>query len=320
MLESIAIPSNLSINSLGNIVTGNATASKVIKIYNKLFQEIATANVLGDGTFTASLSTAITDGSPIYIYTVDGSFRSKDVKIYTPNLVSVKEVSLLSVDSTKLILKGIAEKNSTISVTKVDATVIGTGTTTTGNFEITLTEVVDADQTINIKTTNAFNVERTDQYVVKIANIIAPYEVFVNKERTEITGKGDINSTITVLNDLTVLGTISTGISGTFNQAITIPTNINFIIIEIEKGVDTYVCKLILNPYEDETNKPKENLKVVSNDFNLIINNTSKLNATSNFEMALYKISGNDFGIKVKNTLGKTTTWLTTLKINKIDL
>lgn len=52
VLEEIAIPTDLVINSAGNVITGKALANKQVKIYNSLFAEISTANVLADTNYS----------------------------------------------------------------------------------------------------------------------------------------------------------------------------------------------------------------------------------------------------------------------------
>ncbi len=317
ILENVEIPTELVINSLGNIITGKSTANKSIKVFNSTFTEVGTANVLPDTTFTVSLSTPVTNGSSLYVYTIDGIYRSKGVEIISPNLQTVKEVSLLSIDHTGLIFKGVAEKNSNIKVYKDTNIEIGTGTSNIdGFFSITLTEAVIGDQTLSIKTTNTFNTERTDTYVVKLSPIKAPYEVLINNNRTNIKGKCEENSTITVLNNLDVLATITIDGTGVFDEEINIPLDITQIVLFIEKGVDEYNTILILDTYKNETNKPKEILKVVSSEFGIIGYSSSRLHNKTNYEVS-FSIIDHDLKIKVKNTDNRNTLWISDLKINK---
>lgn len=320
VLEEVLQPTSVTINNAGNVITGNSVIDKQVKAYNSSFTEIGIANVLSDTTFTISLSTAITNGSPIYLYTVDGTARSKPVKIYSPNLGTVKQVSLLSVDNTGLIIKGMSERNSTITVYKNTTVEIGTGTSdANGFFSITLTEAVIEDQVLSIKTINSFSKNRTDSYTVKLSTIDAPYEVLINNARTSITGKAEPNSTITILDGVTVIDTIDVDSSGNFSKALVMSTSLFSISLFLELEPDEYTTTYVFNTYVNETNKPKENLKVTSSEFGVISSNTRNITSKDNYEV-LFEGSDNDVTIKVKNTDSKSTKWVASLKINKIVL
>lgn len=320
ILEEVSKPTSVVINSAGNVITGNSVINKQVKAYNSSFVEVGIANVLSDTTFTISLSTVITDGSPIYLYTIDGTARSKSVKIYSPNLGTVKQISLLSVDNTGLLVKGMSERNSTITIYKDTTIEIGTGISDiNGFFSITLTEPVVENQILSIKTINSYTINRTDSYTVKLSTIDAPFEVLITNERTNISGKAEPNSTITLLNNVTVIDTITVDSSGNFTKVVTIPTNLSSIILFIELNTDEYTTTYIFNTYVNETNKPKENLKVTSSEFGIISSDKHNIFSKNNYEV-LFEELNNNINIKVKNIDSKSTKWLANFKINKIEL
>ena len=324
VLEEVVVPTDVLINSTGNVITGNAPLTKQVRAYNSSFTEIGLANTLADGSFTMSLSTAITNGSPIYIYTVDGVGRSKDVEIFAPNLGTVKEVSLISIDSTGLVVKGKAERNSTVTVYKDTTVEIGTGTSNIkGFFEITLTEPVVEDQELSIKTVNSFAKTRTDTYITNLSGLIAPYEVVVNYGRTNISGKAEPNSTISILVDMAVIDSVEVDSSGNFNKDIQLSSDISSILIFIEKEeleiALEYTTNYVLSPYLNEENKLKENLKITSSEFGVISSDTDNLGSKNNYKVFFEELN-NKVEVKVQNTDSRKTKWLASFKITKIEL
>lgn len=319
VLEVLPVPTNVVINNEGTIVTGKGIANKQIKIFNKSFVEINTTNTLANGDFTASLTTPITDGSPIYVYNIDGVYRSKSTKIYSKNTTNVRDVSLLSVDNTGLILKGRAEKNSTITVYKEGDIEIGTGTTVDGFFEITFTEATTEGQMVHIKTVTDLAAEKTTEYLITLSDILGAYEVVVNKERTFISGKAEPDSTVKIMDSNNDILTIDVETDGTFESEIEIPTSLTSIFLRTTKDTETYDNVLILDTYEDETNEPKENYKVISSEFGLINTKITRLNNKTNYVLTVDDTDGL-ITFNVNNTTSESTKWNLKIKVDQVEL
>lgn len=319
-LASVAIPTNLTINDEGTIITGNSIANKQIKVFNSVFEEISTANVLSDTTFIASLSTPVINGSPIYVYTIDGEARSSGVTLISPNKGDIKEPTLITVSTNGLILTGIAEKNSTISVLKTGDIEIGSATSTVeGYFTITLSEEVIEEQVLTIKATNQYSIITSVTYTTKICPFTSPTEFKLNNERTQLEGKVEPNSVVKVLVDTIELETILIDNTGIFNSPINIDENVSEITINIVKNTDEYNTQFILNTYINETNKPKEILKVISSEFQVIRNNKEYLNNKTNYEVSLV-IENNSILIQTSNSENITTKWDAKLRVTTITL
>ena len=320
VLEEVPIPTDIVINSLGNIITGKSVANKQVKIYNSLFVEISTANVLSDTNFIANLTTPISDGSPLYLYTIDGEYRSESVKIYSPNKGIIRQASLLSVDSTGLILKGVTEKNSNVVVLKEDTTQIGsTSSDINGFFSITLSEAVIAEQELNVKTTNEYSITNTVSYFTELYTIIPPSEIKLNNNRTLIEGKAEPSSTITILNGNIELDNIAVSSSGTFSKEVSIPTDIETIVVNIVKDTSEYTSDLFLLPYINEEEKPTSVDKVVSSEFKILYENILNVTNKNNYVLNL-EIEGNKLLIKVNNTNNIPTKWIGKLRITTVEL
>ncbi len=320
VLEEIAIPTDLVINSAGSVITGKALANKQVKIYNSLFAEISTANVLADTNFTANLTTPITDGSPLYVYTVDGIARSEGVIIYTPNKVAVRQPTLLSVNSTGLSLTGVAERNSTISVLKTGSVEIGTTTSNNdGFFTVTLSEAVIEEQDIEVKVTNEYTITATIEYASKLSTIVPPSEVKLNNDRTKIQGKAEPDSTIKILDSVTELGTFTVNGSGVFTGDISVELDIEALNVVVTKDAITYTTELLLVPSVDETNKPTELPKVISSEFKVLRENKENLNSKNNY-VATLVIEDGVLLINVSNSENVTTKWSANLKITTVEL
>ena len=319
-VEDVPVPTDIVINSQGTVVTGKAVANKQVKIYNKSFVEISSANVLADTNFTANLPSAIIDGSPIYIYTIDDTSRSAEVKFFTPNKEVIREVSLLSVSSTGLELKGVTEKNSTVVVKKLDNTEIGTGTSNVdGFFTITLTEAVVEEQEVNITTTNEYAIQDINNYLVELAPLVPPSEIKLNNERTFIQGKAEPNSTITLLNNITVITSLTVNSSGVFSGNVTIDKSLGSLIVAIEKDVLEYDTEFVLLDYIDETNKPLPNAKVISSEFKIIDKTITNVTSKANYILDL-AVESNKLLITVNNTEHSPTKWDAKLKITTTGL
>lgn len=319
VLEAIPVVTDVTINNEGTIVTGKGLPNKQIKIFNNTYNEINTTNVLASGDFTASLTTPVTDGTPLYIYNVDGIYRSKFTKIYSKNTTNIKDVTLLSVDTTGLILKGFSEENSTITVSKEGDIQIGTTTTVDGFFEITLTEATTEGQMIYIKTVTTLGGEKTTEYLVDLGTIQGAYEVVVNKERTHISGKAEPDSTITIMDRDSDILTLDVETDGTFESDINIPTTLDTLFFRVDKGSDSYENLISLDVVEDETNAPKENYKVISSEFGVIYSKITRTNNKTNYVLTI-EDTGGLLTFNVNNTTEESTKWSLKLKADQIEL
>lgn len=320
VLEEVVAPTLVSINALGNIISGTSVINKTVKAYNNMFTEIGTGNVLETGLFTISLSSAITNGSTVYLYTIDGDSRSKPTELSTPNLGTNRLPTGLSIDKTKLILSGTTEKNSTITIEKTGSVSIGTGSSDAdGLFSITLSEEVIEDQEITIKVVNSFAITSSTVYVVKIAPLIAPTSIKINNDRTLISGKAEPNSTISVVVAAAVLEIITVNSSGDFSHTMTLNKEIPSFVLFTKKDVLEYSTTYVLKPYVDLTNKLKNILKVASSNFDVIQSNIQHLSSKNKYNIVLTK-NTNNIEIVVNNTEGVKTLWTATLKIDKTVL
>ncbi|MGX1193061.1 Ig-like domain-containing protein [Metabacillus sp. SLBN-84] len=149
------------------------------------------------GNLSVTVNTTVVDGTP-------------------PSKPTVNKV-----DNNDKVVTGKAEANSTVTVKRGSSVLGTTKAASNGTFSITI-PVQGAGTKLDVTAKDsAGNVSQPTS--VKVADVIAPTKPTVNKVDSNdkvVTGKAEYNSTITVKNGKTVLGTSKTPKSGSFSVSI----------------------------------------------------------------------------------------------------
>ena len=321
-----------TINAAGTVITGTALANKQVSVYNASGIFVSSGYVSETGTFTVNLPTPTTDGSPLYVSTIDGTGVSKPLTLFSPRLNVVRDASIITVDSTGLIVKGRVEKNASIVLLYVNQgtlveTNIGTGTANAdGYFTITSNRTLITDDFIKIKVTSGSVTEETWWDVIISENEVLE-NVDIDIYRRRITGKGEVGSRIRVVSDGTILSEFVIDSSGMFEKALNtlivedeeyIPDFYNVVIVGETEADDLYYEYNLL-PYADINLKPKDQVKLVSSRFEILDENISHQKDLTNFYIESSLVNGH-YSLKVKNTDGVLTNWIAKIKINKIEI
>ncbi len=215
-----------TINASGTIVTGTGEPGATIHIRNLAGTEIGTAVVAGNGSFTATLTTAQTNGQLLTLTQSDAAGNlSVGVPLTAPD-TTPPAAPVATVSGTGLVVTGTGEPGATVTVRSAGGAVLGTGlVAANGGYIVTLNAAQTDGQTLQVTQADAAgNVSAaTPALAPDITAPPAPTGT-VSANGTAVTGTGEPGATVTVRDaNGTVLGTGLVGITGTYTATLSTP-------------------------------------------------------------------------------------------------
>lgn len=208
------------INGTGDQVTGTAEAGSIITIKNSTGTVIGTTTTDGTGHFTLTLSPALTNGEKISIIATDEAGNpSAPANLNAPDTTPPAIPDGVAVSQDGDHVTGTAEPGSTIIVKGENGQQIGTGTTdNNGHFDVTISPAQKNGELLDVTATDGAN--NTSQPAHATAPDTtppgAPTDLDVSADGTELTGKAEAGSTVTVTNSTGTVGTALVDDQGNF--------------------------------------------------------------------------------------------------------
>ncbi|MCS4305871.1 VCBS repeat-containing protein [Rheinheimera pacifica] len=198
------LPLNLQVNAAGTLLSGTGEVGAGVIVRNAANQVVGTGTVLGDGSFSVTLSPAQTDGLPLNITLTDiAGNTSVAATINSPDLLAPDIPFNLQVNASGTMLSGRGEAGTTVTVRNAVNDIIGTGTVLAdGSFNIVLTVVQGDSGLLSVTLTDAAG-NTSLAGTVSAPDLIPPampLALQVNAEGTGITGTGEIGAVVTVRN------------------------------------------------------------------------------------------------------------------------
>ena len=225
-----AAPLDVVLDAGGTVVTGSAVAGSTIKVYgaNGAVISVGTVTVGQDGTFTADLSPAQTNGQ---ILSVTASTplggESAGAALTAGDTTAPAPLSDLVLDATGLIVTGRGEAGATVTVRGPDGATLGTAIVAlSGTFTVTFapgSAQLNGQVLSAIQTDAATNV--SDPVTVTARDTVAPDVPVASLAAGGllVSGTGEANATVLVRDaNGVVLQTGTVGADGTFS--VTLPT------------------------------------------------------------------------------------------------
>ncbi|MDF2495453.1 BapA/Bap/LapF family large adhesin, partial [Sphingomonas sp.] len=209
----------------GLTVVGTGVAGSTITVTDSTGAVIGTASVLGDGSYTAVLTTPQRNGEQLNVTQADGSGNvSPPVPVLAPDITPPAAPTLL-VASDGTAVSGTGEIGATVIVRTADGTQVGIATVAAdGTYATTLTppqanggtlSATQADATGNISppiTANAPDITPPP----------APTGVTITADGATVNGNGEAGASVTVRGPgNTVLGTGTVAADGSFSVTLT---------------------------------------------------------------------------------------------------
>ncbi|MBF7143924.1 MULTISPECIES: BapA/Bap/LapF family large adhesin [Pseudomonas] len=214
-------PTDLVISSDGLTLTGVARGGVRLLVRNSLGRVIATARAGLDGTFTAALDTAYTNGEAFDVTATAGNGNSSIQALVTaPDSTPPLAVTDLVVSSNGLALSGQGEAGATVTVANATNDVLATGTVASnGTFVLALTPAANVGGLLTVRQADAAgNLSPNASAVVPVSAPVAPTALVVSTDGITVTGTATAGARVDVrAGDGSLLGTATVAADGTFS-------------------------------------------------------------------------------------------------------
>ncbi|MBW9090996.1 hypothetical protein JNB91_24605, partial [Rhizobium wenxiniae] len=213
-------PTDIDINGTGTILTGEGQAGATVRVTNAAGATIGTGTVLGDGSFSITLSPAQIDGSEVRVTQTNAGGTSQPALTLSPDLIDPTAPTNLAVNDTGTTLTGRGEPGTTVTVTNAAGDTVGTGTVMgNGTFTITLTPAQTDGGNLTVILEDGGD-NTSPPATVATPDLIAPAAptgVTVSGDGSQLSGQGEAGATITVRDaNGVVIGTGTAGSTGAF--------------------------------------------------------------------------------------------------------
>ncbi|MGT8858800.1 BapA/Bap/LapF family large adhesin [Enterobacter sp. 186315] len=215
------------INGTGDQITGTAEAGSTVTIKNSAGTVIGTATADGTGHFTLTLTPALTNGEKITVTATDeAGNNSTPSSLTAPDTTAPQIPSGVEVNQDGDHVTGKAEAGSTVVVNGEDGQPIGSGKADSdGNFDITISPPQKNGEVLTVTATDGAN--NTSQPATATAPDStppnAPTELAISDDGTQLTGKAEPGSTVTVNNGTSDVGSAKVDDQGNFTVTLNPP-------------------------------------------------------------------------------------------------
>ncbi|GAB7528309.1 hypothetical protein PS3A_07170 [Pseudomonas sp. 3A(2025)] len=213
---------NVVLNPAGTVVTGTGEAGATVIISNAAGVELGRATVASNGSFSATLSSAQTNGQVLDAVQSDAAGNSSTpVQVNALDTIAPLLATNLAVTGAGTLLTGNGEAGASVQVLNAAGTVIGNGVVTAGGtFSVTLTGAPQLNgEVLRVTLTDAA------QNVSPIASVnapdvtapAAPSNLAIVGSGLQLTGNGEAGATVFVTSGLgNALGNAVVGSDGSF--------------------------------------------------------------------------------------------------------
>lgn len=221
-------PFNLDVINLGTRLTGNAEANTEVTVSDANGIVLGTATVDGNGDFFFVLGTPLLNGELLSLVITDARGNASQPLTYAaPDTTAPADVANLVVSPDGLTLSGTGEAGTTVTITRVDGTVLGRGPIdANGVFVVTLFPAAVTADILTVIATDGAGLTSNPVDIVGPdgTGLPAPTALALTPDGFTLTGTSVIGATITVLGTGNVaLGTATVGSDGTFSVLLQSP-------------------------------------------------------------------------------------------------
>ena len=218
-------PTDVQVSGDGETVTGKAEAGSKVTIKDADGTTIGNTTVGSDGSFTATLSPAQTNGQTLSVTAADAAGNtSSAASATTPDTTAPAAPTDVVVSDDGVTVTGKAEAGSTVAIKDAAGKTLGSATVgADGSFTATLSPAQTNGQTLSVTATDAANNPSSVATTTAPDTTApaAPTVVQVSGDGETVTGKAEAGSTVTIKNtDGTTLGSAKVGADGSFTATL----------------------------------------------------------------------------------------------------
>ncbi|MEG3090598.1 BapA/Bap/LapF family large adhesin [Sphingomonas sp. PB1R3] len=215
-----------AISGDGAIVSGTGEAGASVTIRDPAGTIIGTATVTANGSYSAALTPAQTNGQTLQATQADAAGNvSAPANVLAPDTTAPLAPTGSVVDSGAT-LAGTGEAGATLTVRAADGTVLGSGLVdANGNFSVTLNPVQANGQTLQIAQSDAAG-NASPSVSVLAPDITAPIGLTaaISGDGAIVTGLGEAGATVTIRNPGgAIIGTATVDQNGSYAAILTTP-------------------------------------------------------------------------------------------------
>ncbi|MGK6319254.1 Ig-like domain-containing protein, partial [Sphingomonas sp. DT-204] len=207
-------------------MTGTGEAGATIQVFSPAGTLIGTAVVAADGSYSATLSLAQTNGERLTVTQTDAAGNVSDPAFALAPDITAPDAPTADVNDDGTVVTGTGEPGATVTVADPDGNVIGTGAVgADGNYSVTLTEPQTDGESLTVTQTDAAG-NVSDPTAALAPDLTAPSAptATVDATGTIVTGQGEAGASITIRDPAgTVIGTGAVGADGNYSVTLTTP-------------------------------------------------------------------------------------------------
>ncbi|MCF3158971.1 MULTISPECIES: BapA/Bap/LapF family large adhesin [Pseudomonas] len=225
-LQPPALPTNVTINGAGTVVTGNGEAGATVTVQGAN-GSVGSGVVQADGTFSITLTTPQNDGQLLVVRQADAAGNlSSSVNLNAPD-TTPPAAPLATINTNGTMVSGSGQVGSTVTVRNSAGTVLGTATVgSTGLFVVSLNAAQIDNQALSVTLTDSAGNESTGTALTApdLTPPAAAANLAISADGSTLTGTGEVGATVTVRSASgTVLQTATVQADGSFTVTLSPP-------------------------------------------------------------------------------------------------
>lgn len=324
--EDLPLITSAEFSADGTTVSGVGVANAVIAVYDKTYTLIATTPTNETGDFSYTFGAAQIVGNEFYLHNTVDNGGSEGIKIYSPNLNTLKQPTNISISALGDRVRGQSDRAVTVTISDELDVVLATGSSdSNGFFDIEIAPALVNGSVIKINTVNTYSASSSEKLHTVVLNPLeVPYNVLIPNNRKIITGKSAASSIVTLKdNNDNVLGTATTDIDGNFTISLANPdTTITSYKINSYIDPDTSEISTIeVSPYYIVSNPPTPIPVLVSESFDFLSKEITAKIASTDIDLDI-TINNTTSEIELTgiNNTGDIVKWEANIKIDLLDL
>ncbi|QRK86623.1 BapA prefix-like domain-containing protein [Pseudomonas granadensis] len=216
-----AAVAQLGISGDGATLTGRGEPGAQVRVIDSDGNVLGTALVSPTGTFTLTLTPALSNAEVISVVQADAAGNdSPAVSLTTPDFTPPDPLANVDINSSGALVTGTGEPGATVTVRDANGTLLGTSVVLAdGSFSVTLNPPQINEQILNVQQADPpGNVSAPVPVTAPdLTPPATPVNLQINVAGDVLTGRGEVGAEVSVtLADGTVLGTGTVGSDGLF--------------------------------------------------------------------------------------------------------